>query len=1079
MSLKKRTIALCMSIILVCCVLPFNVFAVEESLSSAVLEKDEHGIEENEGENVAQGIQQEMNDNSNDVSTLDYNAEHESLGEEPDAECEDSGAELATYATLRNRHGLVGDNAGDATRDIVLVLDNSISMEGIPLVNLKESAIKFCTSVLQAKGINRVSIVAYDTDISVATEFTNNIDTLSMAINSMDGQGSWTNITAGVQKADELLQASVASIKNIVVMTDGVPTAGLYSASGPYTFEDYSGNHSASHYVFEYSNALYENMTALFDQYNIYTLGFFHNIRENVKVFASRVLNDTQNAGYYEVTNPDDLEFTFGEVADDMTQEQLKNLYVDQHIAYYKNNYKEEIQEMILPDGDGNAYRNTNYLLENIVLDAAKDNVSKNYNVASVITDSLNLNFDFVDGAVSNYEIILADIVTSSYYKDVLKEAYTISAMDNTKILLQGILEYGFEHLNTMAENSKVSVDALRQEWQTLAEMLDQMKICENPDKFASLYGKCSVVVDKYMKADDQMKFLNSLNGKKGYRGEAIGAVTGAVLGATIDTATEMMTYYSCYDAYCSASDTYKEILVLIGVYANSTVQTGADGKPIYIGGLDEIFYCQSLSVAIKNFLDNASENATGAQALAEKFAKEGIKNFGNAFAEAGVDTLLNHIPIVGKLNKIRKTAGLGAAGSMFLVDCATKIDNRAYAASMIYQLYFLTNCTVRATDDLGRVLANETDSEEAFEWAYRFDEAVRIWRCCSIMLCDLGVEFEGYCLQDAQKNIKPWTNSAIEDASWYSTAISIAALEKKLISDIHCHDINLSYDPSSGVIDWHQNGQVVLIACPVAVCVTNENDKKIAVLEDNTQTIEVGYEPYFHVLETQPGSNDYMKICYIPNGWNIRFNGTGDGSMYVVKANIVDGKIQNPIKSPEISISKEIEGHISFDNDENFVVIDNDENFAVINNVDIYTITFNANGGRINGASTMKTNMKGKLASLPVNPVHDSGYTFKGWYTAKEGGIKITLEYVFKEDTTVYAQWMKEDSSGNGSNISENESGSRNVTNSSSVTSDPGKNPHTGDVSNLKLCFGLLLVATIGIVISVRSRKKDIYNSL
>lgn len=764
---------------MVFCVLPFNVFAVGESFSPAVVDGTGKGIDENEGENATQDIQQDVDDNSNDVSTYNYNAEHESLGEEPDVVCEDTGGELAAYATSRNGHDLMGDNAGDATRDIVLVLDNSISMEGVPLVNLKKSAIKFCTSVIQANGINRVAIVSYDTDISVTTEFTNNLDTLSRAINSMDGQGRWTNITAGVQKADALLQASVASIKNIVVMSDGVPTAGLYSASGPYTLEDYSGNHNASHYVIEYSNALYENVTELFDQYNIYTLGFFHNISENVKEFASRVLNDTQNAGYYEVTNPDDLEFAFGEVADDMTQEQLKNLYVDQHIAYYKDNYKKEIQEIVLPDGDDNAYRNTSYVLGNIVLDAANDNVSKNYNVASIITDSLNLNFDFVDGAVSNYEIILADIVTSSYYKDVLKEAYTISAMDNTKVLLQGILEYGFKNLNTMAERSKVSVDALRQEWQTLAEMLDQMKICDNPDKFASLYGKCSIIVDKYMKADDQMKFLNSLNGKKGYRGEAISAVSGAVLGATIDTATEMMTYYSCYDAYCSASDTYKEILVLIGVYADSTIQTGADGKPIYIGGLDEIFYCKSLLAAIKNFLNNANENATGAQAIAEKFAKEGVKNFGNAFAEASIDTLLNYIPIVGKLNQIRKTAGLGAAGSMFIIDCATKIDNRAYAASMIYQLYFLANCTVRATDDLGRVLANETDSEEAFEWAYRFDEAVRIWRCCSIMLCDLGIEFESYCLQDAQKNIRPWTKRTLENASWYSTAISIAALEK------------------------------------------------------------------------------------------------------------------------------------------------------------------------------------------------------------------------------------------------------------------------------------------------------------
>lgn len=1048
MSLKKRTIALFMSIILVLCMLPFNVFAAEVSNSSGVVDTE--------------SVPDEKEENMPTSST-----DHESMGEVTDEEGTNSLEAVATYAIPRNSQNSLGDNEGDVTRDIVLVLDNSISMEGTPLAYLKKAAIKFCASVLQASGTNRVAIVAYDTDISVTTEFTSDLDSLSTSINSMDGKGKWTNITVGVQKADELLQTSVARIKNIVVMTDGVPTAGEYNASGPYTYEDYSGKHNASHYVFEYSNVLYSTMTDLFDQYNIYTLGFFHNTSGTVKAFASRVLNDTQNAGYYEVTNPDDLDFTFGEVADDMTQEQLKSLYVNQHIAYYKGSYEQEIQQIELPDEEGDSHKNTNYLLGNIVLDAAKDNVSKNYNIASIITDGLNLNFDFVDGAVSNYEIILADIVTSSYYKDVLKEAYAISAMDNTKVLSQGILEYGFNNLNEMAKNSKVSVEVLRQEWQTLEETLDQMNVCENPDEFASLYGKYSVVVDKYMTADDQMKFLNSLNGKKGYRGEALNAVTGALLGATIDTATEMMTYYSCYDAYCSASDTYKEILMLIGAYADSTIQTGTDGNPIYIGGLDEIFYSQSLLAAINNFLDNANEEATGAQAIATRFAKEGVENFGDAFAEASVDTLLNHIPIVGDLNKIRKTVGLAAAGSMVIVDCATQIDDRAYAASILYHLYFLANCTQKVIGDCGSILEAETDSEKAFEWAYRFDEAVRIWRCCSIMMCDLGIEFESYCLQDAQENLRPWTNSAMEDASWYSTAISIAALEKKLISDIHCHDVNLSYDPSSGVIDWHQNGQIVLIACPVTVCVTNENGKQIALLEDNAQTIEYGYEPYFHVLETASGSNDYMKICYIPDGWNIMFTGTGNGSMYVLKANIVDGKIQNPIESPEIFISEETEGHISSSNDENFVVIDN---------VGIYTITFDANGGILNGNAAIKTDANGKLESLPINPTRDGGYEFKGWYTAKEGGIQITKDYIFNGDATVYAQWIREDSLGSDSNISENagNNGGATTANSSESIYNSGKNPVTGDVSCIELWLAILLVAATGIVISVRIRTKQ-----
>lgn len=211
-------------------------------------------------------------------------------------------------------------STAEITRDTVLVLDNSVSMEGSPLVYLKQAAIKFCNSVLNAAGINRVAVVVYDTDITESLNFTDNIDDLSDIINDMDAEGNWTNINIAVEKADELLMNSNADIKNIVVMTDGVPTAGDYKTSGPYSYNDYSSNHNASRYCYEYANALYDTAIALHNDYSIYTLGFYHTMAPTTKAFATKVLRDIQNAGYYEVENVEDLEFVFGEVADDITQ---------------------------------------------------------------------------------------------------------------------------------------------------------------------------------------------------------------------------------------------------------------------------------------------------------------------------------------------------------------------------------------------------------------------------------------------------------------------------------------------------------------------------------------------------------------------------------------------------------------------------------------------------------------------------------------------------------------------------------------------------------------------------------------
>ena len=68
------------------------------------------------------------------------------------------------------------------------------------------------------------------------------------------------------------------------------------------------------------------------------------------------------------------------------------------------------------------------------------------------------------------------------------------------------------------------------------------------------------------------------------------------------------------------------------------------------------------------------------------------------------------------------------------------------------------------------------------------------------------------------------------------------------------------------------------------------------------------------------------------------------------------------------------------------------------------YTVSFDANGGTLTGDSTATTGADGKLTSLPT-PTRE-GYTFDGWYTAETGGEKITTNYGFSADTTIYAQW-------------------------------------------------------------------------
>ena len=69
--------------------------------------------------------------------------------------------------------------------------------------------------------------------------------------------------------------------------------------------------------------------------------------------------------------------------------------------------------------------------------------------------------------------------------------------------------------------------------------------------------------------------------------------------------------------------------------------------------------------------------------------------------------------------------------------------------------------------------------------------------------------------------------------------------------------------------------------------------------------------------------------------------------------------------------------------------------------------VTWNANGGKIGAKKTIATTVKkgSKINKLAASPKR-SKYTFKGWYTKKTGGTKITKNTKPSKSVTYYAQW-------------------------------------------------------------------------
>ena len=175
-----------------------------------------------------------------------------------------------------------------AQRYTVLILDISGSMAGTPMTVMKEAAKKFVEAVLDTTGENYVALITYDSYVYTRSRFIadDEAETLNQIIRGLSA-GSNTNTGGALQSAGVLLREienGDGIIKNIVIMSDGESNTGPNAIS--------TANSLKNEGIF------------------IYSLGFFHSSSSGRSEMQS-----IQNAGYYDVVDPNELAFTFGQIA--------------------------------------------------------------------------------------------------------------------------------------------------------------------------------------------------------------------------------------------------------------------------------------------------------------------------------------------------------------------------------------------------------------------------------------------------------------------------------------------------------------------------------------------------------------------------------------------------------------------------------------------------------------------------------------------------------------------------------------------------------------------------------------------
>lgn len=790
------------------------------------------------------------------------------------------------------------DNAEDTTRYTVLLLDveKGFSMYSgdveiykveTPIETVRKAANKFIQQMETAKGTNYVAIVTYSSEAVVDMEFTEDTQQLKDSISNIETREGLANINDAFLKADTLLSEvkDENAIKNIVHFTQGVAGEGDYSLDGLYIKDDCSWYRPDNEiYLYQYANAAYNTAQILKEKYNLYAIGLFQSFEsvpeggKSLLNFAKRFSEDIQDSGFQDVDNVDELIFAFGEVAEDITQDTLKQLYINQHIEYVQSEeYKNEIIS---------GYES--YLLE-IFNDAQKNIMVSSYNMLDVINKGLNLEVKLND--VDMYELILAELLYNEQSRNQMQKIYENNIAEQIVSVLKKILE-NKEIKDLINKDGNVSeyLNGLLNKLATLSTLSEEH------------YKVYSEILDTLAKKNVKVKQITDALSENTF---VINAMIGTGV-ETFNTITEVIEYIIHANAYMNTSEEFKYVLLTLSLVAKLGIDVKDEDKFNQIGAIEGILNTNAFDTAILSFLDEMeSYRLKGAIAVAEyaisksvdgatSIAQNTLKDIG----VTSVEILLSGIPILNTIPIAKKALENG----QLIIDIFTGIDEAAYCADMLCKIYYIT----LFMDDVVDLCADKISIDE-FSNAAIFDTAINVYKSIVSIACDYGMKYAEECL------VASIANSVIyaKQASRYSRLMNLISEQKLMCKDIQCHSVGLDYDSNTGEITYNDKElKVFTIACPVDVIVKTDTGEQIAFLSNQDSWIKSGYEKYFFTYEIEENSQDYVKVAIVPDSYEVTLKGSGTGTMNVYVANYIDLEQQEVESFINIPITENSEGY-------------------------------------------------------------------------------------------------------------------------------------------------------------------------
>ena len=197
---------------------------------------------------------------------------------------------------------------------------------------VKAAASTFLLDVIKAKGENYVAVISYNTEATIVSDFSDDLDAVRDKVNGVKASGR-RNIAAGLKAADDLLSQipDDANVKkSVVLFTTGNTDSGSYSSSGHYnsgTIASNWRNTNTGVNLWKYGNVAYSTAAELKQHADLYVIGLFQTMDgmpqkgQDVATFFRILARDLASAEevFFVCEDPDQLQLVFSDVADSVT----------------------------------------------------------------------------------------------------------------------------------------------------------------------------------------------------------------------------------------------------------------------------------------------------------------------------------------------------------------------------------------------------------------------------------------------------------------------------------------------------------------------------------------------------------------------------------------------------------------------------------------------------------------------------------------------------------------------------------------------------------------------------------------